>query len=157
MLIKMDRLHSLPDKWLGARAVGWMFSETTGDWWLTSFTGDGKQVCASSRPNFIPCAEKQERAKSICRYINKHANNGGAWLAGYLSKDLPQEFYLLWKDRDGDIQIPIEFPQSFEELRDKWALDDFLFQADMAISQWGDHMSSLELSNAQRGSLVAGH
>lgn len=157
MLIKLSRLHTLQDSWLTARAVQWMFSETTGHWWLTTFTGDGKQLFAADKMNYKPSFEARELAARVCKYVNKNANYGGAWMAGYLSKDRPEEFYLLWKDSDGDLHIPIEFPQPQKELLE-WKLDDFLFHADMAIHMWKEDQAKLELSAAQRAtSLVRGH
>ena len=157
MLIKVKRLHNLPDKWLTARATAWMFSETTGHWWITTYTGDGKQLFAADKLNYQPAFEDRDFASRVCKYVNKHANNGGAWMAGFLSKDRPEQFYLLWKDSDGDIHIPIEFPQALKDLKE-WKLDDFLFHADMAVATWKEEWAKLELSRAQKEvSLVRGH
>lgn len=157
MLIQTSRLHKLPDKWLTARATAWMFSETTGHWWLTTYTSDGKQLFAADKLNYKPSFENRELASRVCKYINKQANYGGAWMAGFLSKDRPEEFYLLWKDSDGDIHIPIEFPFALKDLQE-WKLDDFLFHADMAIHMWKEDRAKLELSRAQQEtSLVRGH
>lgn len=111
-----ERLHSLPDSWLGARVVGWMYSETPGNWWVTGYLSDGKMKCASSKVGYAPSMLKQEFALKVLRAVNRHCNFGGAWLAGFLDKDYLEEFYLLWKDEDGDIRIPIEYPCPFESL-----------------------------------------
>lgn len=156
MFIKLSRLHNLKDQWLTARAVQWMFSETNGHWWLTTYTGDGKQLFAADKLNYKPSFEARELASRVCKYVNKHANYGGAWMAGYLSKDRPEEFYLLWKDSDGDLRVPIEFPFDLKELQG-WKLDDFLFHADMALHMFREDEAKLELSKAQREvSLVRG-
>lgn len=158
MLIQTSKLHNLPDNWLTARAVQWMFSETVGNWWLTTFTSDGTPLFAANPKTFLPSGEDRALASSVCKYINKHAHNGGAWMAGFIDKDRPQQFYLLWKDSDGDIHIPIEFPQSLKELKENWKLDDFLYQADMAVHFWREERAKLELSRSQiETSLVRGH
>lgn len=158
MLIRTNKLHNLPDSWLTARATQWMFSETQGHWWLTAYTGDGHPLYASHPQHYLPGPEERDFAAKVCKYVNKHASFGGAWMAGFLSKDRPQQFYLLWKDKDGDIHIPIEFPQKLRTLMDKWTPDDFLYHADMAINIWNDNRKALELTSSQtEQSLVRGH
>jgi hypothetical protein len=148
--------HNLPDKWLTARAVSWMNSETTGRWWLMSYTANGTPVSASSK-GYQPSIERQEFAKNICEYLNLQNNADGAWMAGFVDKDHEQSFYLLWKDCDGDIRIPIEFPQSFIELSTVWKLDDFLGHSAEAIAALKEYEYALDFNKGQReSSLVRG-
>src|SRR5574340_1449619 len=122
----VKELHNVHDRWLENRTVEWFYSETKGKWWICWPRHDGKPMYATYRQDWEPSEERKEFAFKICSYINREAGEGGVWMAGYIDKDLDQEFYLLWRDHDGDIQIPIEFPQQFKELSEKWSEDDFL-------------------------------
>lgn len=144
-----ERLHNIPESWLGARVVGWMFRETLGNWWIAAYLSDGKLKQAASRTDYAPSMLKQEFALRVLRHVNKQCNFGGVWLAGFLDKDYLEEFYLLWKDQDGDIRVPIEFPLPFETLLG-WGLDSFCMQADEAHTVYAEWQRDMEYSKSQQ-------
>lgn len=172
----IKQMHNLPDAWLTSRAVEWMLHNLKGNWWIMSFTGDGTPVSASygngvrgigNNPNgktldgkaspnkpWFPSVEKQLFAKDICEALNLENNNGGAWMAGFVSLTVEDGFYLIWKDFDGDIQLDIEFPQTFKELSEKWNVDDFINHSYTAIESWGEQRTALELRPDQICSLA---
>ena len=98
--------HSLPTEWLGARLVAWMFDEAGGSkWWLCALTCEGDYRYASHDNQHKPPLDHVEYARNVNRFVNRVANHGGAWVTGWFDD---VRFYMLWKDKDGDLQIPIE-------------------------------------------------
>ena len=172
----IKHLHDLPDHWLTARAVEWLLRNIKTCWWIMSFTADGTPVSASfgngvrgigDNPNgktldgkdaklktWHPPIEKQQFAKEICEYLNLSCNGGGAWMAGWVELTVEQAFYLIWKDFDGDIQLDIEFPQSSDELMNKWNPDSFVNLALTAIETWQEQRVALALRPDQITSLA---
>lgn len=152
-----QNLHSLPDQWLGARVRGWMFDEAKGsNWWVCGILADGRFKYASHPENAPMHADWRDHARRICRHVNRHAAEGGTWLAGYIG----QMFYLLWKDRDGDIQIPIEFgaagvPMPLPRFL-AYSMDDFAQQCLSAIEVWREHQYRLDMSRDQQIKLAQG-
>lgn len=144
--------HSLPDAWLGARVRGWMFEEARGaQWWICALQANGQWRYASF-PD--PCQlhdDHREMARRVCRHVNKHSSHGGAWLAGWIG----QQFYLLWKDRDGDLQLCEEFPLPFERLKE-FSLDDFVEHCEQMIAVWREWHYGQEYGRGQRVRLAQG-
>lgn len=157
MLIEGGRIyettHNLPSQWLGARMVAWMFDEAQGAmWWLCALTCDGVYRYASHNNMHQPPEDMQQYARNVCRYINKVANHGGAWFTAWFDD---RRFYLLWKDRDGDIQIPIECDLGWESIKD-WKAEDWAEQAEQAHAQWMDFHSKIEYGAGQQVCLAQG-
>lgn len=146
--------HNLPDKWLGARVSGWMFSEAKGsEWWICAVQTDGKWRYASF-PEGDACQlhhDHRELARKVCRFLNRECSHGGAWLAGWIG----QQFYMLWKDADGDIQIPIECPVPFERFK-TWEMNDFAEHAEQAHRIWMEWHYRMEYGHGQRVKLAQG-
>jgi len=144
--------HGLPDAWLGARVRGWMFEEARGaQWWICALQMDGKWRYASFPEPCLLHNDHREMARKICRFVNKCSSHGGAWLAGWIG----QQFYLLWKDRDGDLQIVEEFPLPMERLK-AFEMEDFAEHCEQMIAKWKEWMYGMEHSRNQRVRLAQG-
>lgn len=107
-------VHELPESWLRSRVRGWLeLNESPGlPYWIGTYTAEGKWIyCSSEQDRWAPQPFRQEYAMAVCKHVNLQAANGGAWLVGWIRGG--REFYLLWKDEDGDIQIPIECDKPF--------------------------------------------
>lgn len=155
-LIVTDRQyvdHSLTDELLRARVRGWMNLEAGGhDFWIGTHTTEGRWIhCASRRDTYAPSSEKRAFAMRVCLHINKQLTMGGAWLCGWLLDG--SRFYLLWKDPDGDIQIPIECDKSFAHISE-WELDAWSRLCFEALTAWAEIHAGPELARGQ-GKLVA--
>lgn len=152
-----QNLHNLPDAWLGARMRGWMFAEAKGShWWLCALKADGQFKYASFPENAPMHDDWREFARRICRHVNKHAAEGGAWLAGYIG----QMFYLIWKDKDGDLQTCVEFgangmPMPLSRFLD-FTPDDFAQQCLVAIDVWREHQYRVDMTRSQGVNLAQG-
>lgn len=152
-----QNLHALPDAWLGARMRGWMFDEAKGShWWICAIQADGKFRYASFPEDAAMHNDWREHARKVCRHMNKHASLGGAWLCGYIG----QMFYMLWKDADGDIQIPVEFgadgvPMPLSRFLEH-GMDDFLEHGLQAHAVWKEHQYRIDHSKNQRRALAQG-
>ncbi|MRR49365.1 MAG: hypothetical protein EG825_00380 [Rhodocyclaceae bacterium] len=144
--------HSLDDAWLGARVRGWMFDEAQGaQWWITALTRDGKWKEASFPEQTALHSDNKQLARSVVRHLNTNASHGGAWLAGWIGA----QFYLLWKDRDGDFQLVEEFPISDIRLRE-FTLDDFAEHAEQMHSVRKEWEYNMDYGRGQRVNLAQG-
>jgi hypothetical protein len=146
--------HGLPTEWLGKRVVGWMSDEANGSpWWLCALTREGKFHYASHDGVNAPGEDYISYARRVCRHLNRECHNGGAWLVGWFDNGM--RFYLLWKDPDGDIQIPIECDLCWETIRE-WALEDWAEQAAQALSAWESFHQNMNYRPGQCVKLAQG-
>lgn len=159
-IIVPDRIsgpsHSLNEGWLRSRVRGWMeLVESAGlAYWIGTYTADGKWIyCSSSTDLFQPKAFRQEYARSVVRHLNAQISTGGAWLAGWVRGG--REFYLLWKDADGDIQIPIECDKPFIVLRN-YTVTDWERHATVALGIWSEHRKNMEFGRGQQKNVAQG-
>lgn len=145
--------HSLPTEWLGARLVAWMFDEAGGSkWWLCALTCEGDYRYASHDNQHKPPLDHVEYARNVNRFVNRVANHGGAWVSGWFDD---VRFYMLWKDKDGDLQIPIECDLGWERIKE-WKPEDWAEQAEQAHALWKAHWDDLEVSRSQQVCLAQG-
>jgi hypothetical protein len=138
-------MHELPEQWLRSRVRGWMeLCESPGlAYWVGTYTADGTWIyCSSDRDLYLPKTYRQVYAQNVCKFLNQQCNFGGAWLAGWFRGG--KEFYLLWKDADGDLQIPIESDKPFIVLQ-RWGLADWEKHACTAYSVWAERQKLLEI------------
>lgn len=163
--------HVMPEQWLRARVRGWMQTENLYQdgaaygvlsWWLGTYTADGRWVyCSSEQDAYIPKPYRVEYAMRVARHLNLHAlPHGGVWFAGWSGGG--RTFYLLWKDADGSIQIPIECDKSFMAIKG-WTPAVWEAQAMVALDRWRefhrnmDYGKGQQKKNAQGEPLSAGH
>lgn len=145
-----DQVHRMPEQWLRSRVRGWMeLTESPGlGYWCGTYTAEGKWIyCSSDDNTLIPTRYRQEYAMAVCRHVNKACANGGAWLVGWIRNC--RVFYLLWKDIDGDIQIPIEADKPFIALQ-KYSVTDWESHCSTAHHVWKEHHKNLEQTGAQQ-------
>lgn len=159
-LIITDRIdrggHQMDEGWLRARVRGWMdLVESPGlDFWIGTYTADGRWIyCSSSADGYQPQAYRQQYARDVVRHLNRVIANGGAWLGGWVRGG--REFYLLWKDADGDIQIPIECDKPFIALRN-WQMTDWERHATVALGVWSEHQKNMEYGRGQEKRVAQG-
>jgi hypothetical protein len=139
--------HSVPAEWVASRMVSWMMEESEGrPWWVTGLTPHGKFIHANFPESYFPKPERQAYAHHICYELNKQLHYGGTWLAGWLHGG--NRFYLLWKDRDGDIQIPIDCDKPWHIIR-QWPVDSWLNNANAAYETWFQIMEQIEANQDQ--------
>ena len=151
-----ERIHSMPDDLLGARVVGWMNSEGANHfqksaWLVMAITHNGVVKTTASDDEFEPTTLQKDLARKICKFVNQNCSHGGAWLVGYFG----QMFYMFWKDRDGDIQIPLEFHQPTHVLMG-WSNNDIAEHCEQALTRWAEHHEALELARNQTKKVAQG-
>ena len=149
----MNMLHSLDEQWLRSRVRGWMEMEAQGfDFWLGTHTADGKWIfCASRDDSFRPRDAKQKYAVDVSLHLNHACSCGGAWLVGWIDTT----FYLLWKDAQGDIQIPIECNKPWIVLRD-WKPDAWEKHAMTALHTFWEFHRNMEYAEGQTKNVAQG-
>lgn len=151
-----EALHDMPEQWLRSRVRGWMeLAESPDlDFWIGTYTEDGKWIfCSSRQDTFAPLEHRIDYARRICRHLNRICAHGGVWLAGWIRGG--HEFYLLWKDADGDIQIPIECDRPFTLLQG-WTLYNWEQQAENAYKVWSEFRKNMEFGRGQNRKLAQG-
>lgn len=148
--------HHVPEAWLRARVRGWMelIESPDSDFWIGTYTADGKWIyCSSHGDTWAPHPSKQNFAMKVCRHLNMHCNGGGAWLAGWRFGN--REFYLLQKDADGDLSIPIEVGQPFSVIRE-WPLHIWENHATAALGVAEEFKRAPETTKAQMVKVAQG-
>jgi hypothetical protein len=148
--------HHVPEKWLRARVRGWLEMIESPDlaYWVGTYTADGRWIfCSSNADTWAPKPFRQEYAMDVCRHINKQCSMGGAWLVGWIRGG--REFYMLWKDPTGDLQIPIECNKPFIVLRN-YTLSDWETHCQAALGVYSEWQRNMDLSKSQQMHLAQG-
>jgi hypothetical protein len=129
-----------------------MFDEAKGSqWWICALTVDGKWKEAAFPEAVNLHGDNKQLARSVVRHLNAQCGHGGAWLAGWIGA----QFYLLWKDSDGDLQLVEEFPVPNERLV-QFTLDDFAEHAEQMHAVRREWTHNMDLSTAQQVKLAQG-
>lgn len=142
--------HEVPEDWLRARVRGWMnTTESPGrDFWIGTYTADGRWIyCSSQLDRWATPPSKQKYAMDVCKHLNRQCAAGGAWLVGWTLE--ARRFYLLWKDGDGDIQIPIDCDKPFIVIRD-WPMHTWENMATAALGVWSEWHRNQEHGKGQQ-------
>lgn len=153
-IIVSDRIdgggHRLSDELLRSRVRGWLErNESPGmAFWVGAYSASGKWIfCSSNHDRYRPTAELMTYAQDVCRHLNRHVAADGAWLTGWIRGG--REFYLLWKDKDGDIQIPIEAQKPWLVLQ-RYTLDDWEKHATAALGVWSEVHKNMDYGPGQQ-------
>lgn len=151
-----ENIHTMPDELLGARVVGWVNSEgeqhfKKSAWWVMAITHNGVVKTTVSDDEFEPTTLQKDFARKICKYVNQNCAHGGAWLVGYFG----EMFYMVWKDRDGDIQLPIEFPHPPHVLMG-WSNETFAEHCEQALTRWVEWHEAMDYSRSQTKKVAQG-
>lgn len=162
------QIHDMPEQWLRSRVRGWMEliespnlakegEAPMNDYWIGTYTADGRNSkwisCSSRNDQYVPMMHRVEFARDVCREVNKYASNGGAWLTGWIKGG--HEFYLLWKDPDGDIAIPLECSQPYSQIIG-WGKSPWVVHCQNAIEAWRDIYKAAEIKQSQQRKLAQG-
>ena len=148
--------HQMPEAWLRARVRGWMnINESPGlAFWIGTYTAEGKWIyCSSNEDRWLPAQFRIDYAMRVAKHLNQQVPFDGAWLVGWVRGG--REFYLLWKDKNGDIQIPIECDKPFVVIRN-WLPTDWEHIAATAHLKWVEWQKSLELTRSQQKMVAQG-
>lgn len=149
-------VHGIDDRVIGARLLGWMVRECgAANWWICGLTKDGKVLAWDSTGQgtlFIP-KDRQHFAMRVLSALAHEASEGGLWLVAWI--DDGKRFYLLWKDEDGDIQIPIEIDVGWLRLRE-WPMQEFVDQAATAFQVWERMHANMDYGRGQQIMLAKG-
>lgn len=151
-----EHVHQMPEQWLRSRVRGWLERIESPDlaFWVGTYTADGRWIfCSSDADSWAPKPYRQEYAMNVCRHINKQCSMGGAWLVGWIRGG--REFYLLWKDPDGDLTIPIECDKPFIVLRN-YTVFDWETHCQAALGVYSEHKRNLEMTDSQQVKVAQG-
>ena len=158
---KEDRIaggtHNLKDEWLSARLVAWFLENGGATCWVCMLRTDGVwHYWMPNKKGSPPNAYKRDYARSVVRYLNKHLHFDGAWVGAWMDAGW-KRFYLVWKDRDGDIQFPIDTAGelSWDEMK-SWEMEVWGQHAAQAIEQWKHAMQAIDARPEQQLKLAQG-
>jgi|GEM_PF-3432441 len=149
--------HNLKDEWLSSRLVAWFYTEAGTKCWACMLRSDGKwHYWQKDQGMTPPNAHKRDYARAVVRYLNKHLHFDGAWVGAWMD-DGYKRFYLVWKDRDGDIQFPIDTAGEvrWDEMN-KWGMEVWGNHATQAFQQWGHAMEAIGATPDQQLKLAQG-
>lgn len=152
-----DAGHVMDEGWIRSRVRGWMetIESPNMDYWIGTYNAEGKWIYGSSNGNlFAPRHYKQSYAMRVCLFLNRQASYGGVWLAGWIRGGV--EFYLLWKDEDGDIKCPIECSAPYSALERGWTPEVWEKHAHSAIGVVKGFDENMEHGRGQKVKLAQG-
>jgi hypothetical protein len=155
-------VHGLEDRLIGARLLGWMVRESAGcNWWICGLTHDGKiitwdstaQAASLDKALDVPRDKVHFATQALSALVE--VGDDGTWLVAWI--DNCKRFYLLWKDEDGDIQIPIEIDciGGWLKLRE-WQPRHFVEHATTAMATWKEIHKRMEYGAGQQIKLAKG-
>jgi hypothetical protein len=156
---RADQVHDMPETWLRARVRGWMNLTVSPDmdFWIGTYTSNGSNsrwiYCSSRDDTYVPLLHRVDYARRVCRGVNQRCANGGAWLAGWIRGG--HEFYLLWKEADGDLAVNLECDKPFTHIVG-WTIDDWAQHCVDAMKLQRDWTEAMELTNGQVARLAQG-
>ena len=153
---RFDPLHTMPSEWLRARVCQWMdtIESPDQDYWMGTYAENGRWIwCASMGDKYVPLQHRVEYAQRVCRAVNKHAGFGGVWFTGWILGG--HEFYLMWKQPDGDIGIPMQCGLPFTEIA-KWDLSVWVMHCAEAIATMYEIHETAETTPGQQVHLSQG-
>lgn len=150
-----EHLHRLPEAWLRSRVRGWMNDESPGlAWWIGGYTDTGTWLwCSSGVDTYMPKQFRVDYARNVCAHLDREVSLGGAWLAGWARGG--REFYLLWKDWDGDIKCVVEADKPFIALM-KYDMGHWERVCSQALTTAGQWDRALDLARFQQKKLAQG-
>lgn len=125
--------HAIPEKWLRARVAGWLWNICNGlPWVVVTNTAEGKVISGASSMETANAFDQNRLgyAAKVATYLNKECAHGGAWLAAWIGGE---QFILLWKDQDGDLQIQNSCDLPWETIRE-WDMEDWAEQSEQAYA-----------------------
>ena len=150
------RTHSLRDEWLQARLLAWFEREGGSRSWIAVLREGGKWHYWQQGEGMEPGADKRSYARTVVSYLNREVHFDGAWVGGWVDEGW-KRFYLLWKDQDGDIHIPIDTPPElhWSKLR-HWDADVWAEHAANAHQGWKAAQKAIDATPDQQMKLAQG-
>lgn len=149
--------HGLKDEWLSSRLLAWFMLESGSLCWTCTLRTDGTwrywtKVIGQAEPDTY----KRDYARKVVAYLNKNLSFEGAWLGAWMDTGW-NRFYLLWKDRDGDIQFPIDTAGeiTWAELQ-TWSMEDWGNHVSNAHAIWVDTVKTIDAQPDQQLMLAQG-
>lgn len=112
---------------------GWAVAQKT--------NGDIKTAC-NAPPGNRPHIFQQDFAYSLLKKLNSQIPNGGSWTVSWC--DGWRKLVILWLDKDGDIQFPVEDEELISDILNAGP-DHFVGQCAEAWQLWKGCMDVLEL------------
>lgn len=147
--------HAIPEKWLRSRVAGWLWDICNGQPWIVvTTTADGKTISAASSPQHAQAFDSQRLAYATkaATYLNLECAHGGAWLCAWLGSE---QFILLWKDPDGDLQIQNSCDLPWETIRE-WDMEDWAEQCEQAYAVYLSMNARMEWRRDEQVKLAQG-
>lgn len=147
--------HAIPETWLRSRVAGWMWNICNGmPWVVVTNTADGKTITGASSMEYGQAFDspRMAYATKVAAYLNRECAHGGAWLAAWIGTE---QFILLWKDQDGDLQIQNSCDVAWESIRE-WDMEDWAEQAEQAHGVYVQMNAKMEWRREEQVKLAQG-
>lgn len=139
-------MHKLDEKVLITPALLARFADEaeSGPYFAVLCRSDGTLIEHLQGPP--PCIEQKMFAFDMVPALNKHLHHDGAWVLAFTHPPAPanvavpalaeyQRFVLMWMDKDGDVQFPVECHDRFWEVLTKGP-DYWIEQCEQAWKNW---------------------
>lgn len=137
--------------------AGWVFAElnpVTGlpnilsrpiqrgdNFWCAALLDNGK-IHENWYPRaHVMDAERIETARNVLKYVNAQARYDGCWMVAWFNNF--QRFLMVWRDRDGDIQIELPCDEPWARMQ-QFELMDWEEHCHQSHAKWVDYMKVME-------------
>jgi hypothetical protein len=157
MLTRSPDIYRLPEEVIGARVWGFLYFESQGHYWVCAQLQNGRfrqrGTDLLQGGNWSPGEEKKSYARRVCAAMNKHCRHGGLWFVCWIHDGM--QFFLLWKDADGDIHIPIECDKPWIVIRE-WPMAVWERHGEEAWEAWREVWKAVEPDPAGQALVAQG-
>lgn len=148
-------LHKVPDNLVLVDLANQLTEEFGSDWYVVIAFSNGA-FTRRGETDFgpLPDAEIRERMIDVALLLNKDVAHGGHWVVAWANS--PKCLCALWRDADGDMQIPIYLDEPWPRVR-KMTAAQFAQSCEEAHVIWLEHMYAvLELKPEETIKLAQG-
>jgi len=151
------RTHTLPGEWLESRLIAWFMRESGSRCWVCfQYAENGAWRYWSKVDGTGPQESMRDYARRVVAYLNRELNHRGAWIGGWMDQGFSR-FYLLWKDRDGDIQFPIDTAGHIKPKEIMaWPIEKWGEHGEAAYRSWRIAMEAIDAQPNQQIKLAQG-
>lgn len=129
-----DSLHKVPDPIVFVSLAEQLAAEFGSDSYVVVALGNGVFTRRGLQDfGRVPDGEKIAALIALCRRLNQDAANGGHWVTLWSFQE--ERLCALWRDEDGDMQIPIYLDEPWARCR-TYAVERLASEAARAYEVW---------------------
>jgi hypothetical protein len=132
------RFHPVPPELVTIDLASQLTDEFGDDWYAIITFADGTMTRRGEADvGPVPDEERLEFLIRMAKRLNREMHHGGHWVTGWAYN--PGCVFALWRDSDGDMQIPVYIDDVWPRVRDA-GVDKFVQDCQHAYDSWREVM-----------------